>query len=88
MAAAAAHVESTTAELGTAVASKEVNELPLNGRNFTQLLTLTPGVSPISTAQNASGGSLWGGNTIGSFAYPSVNGQNNRANFFTARRLQ
>jgi len=83
VAAAAAHVESTTAELGTAVASTEVNELPLNGRNFTQLLTLTPGVSPISTAQNASGGSLWGGNTIGSFAYPSVNGQNNRSDFYT-----
>ncbi|HTS67934.1 MAG TPA: carboxypeptidase-like regulatory domain-containing protein, partial [Terriglobia bacterium] len=54
--ATATHIESSTAELGTAVASREVNDLPLNGRNFTQLLQLTPGVSPISTAQNAGGG--------------------------------
>jgi hypothetical protein len=76
------HVESSTAELGTAIATREVNDLPLNGRNFTQLLSLTPGVSPISTAQNGGGGGTWGGNTIGSFTFPSVNGQNNRANFF------
>ncbi|HTS69963.1 MAG TPA: hypothetical protein VMO17_13360, partial [Terriglobia bacterium] len=72
----------STAELGTAVASREVNDLPLNGRNFTQLLQLTPGVSPISTAQNAGGGGQWGGNTIGNFTFPSVNGQCNRCNYF------
>ena len=76
------HIESSTAELGTAIATREVNDLPLNGRNFTQLLTLTPGISPISTAQNAGGGSNWGGNTIGSFTFPSVNGQSNRSNEF------
>ena len=76
------HIEASTAELGTAVADKEVNDLPLNGRNFTQLLALTPGVSPISTAQNAGGGGEWGGNTIGTFTFPSVNGQCNRCNFF------
>lgn len=80
--ATAAHIEASTAELGTAVASREVNDLPLNGRNFTQLLALTPGVSPISTAQNAGGGGQWGGNTIGTFTFPSVNGQCNRCNFF------
>jgi len=82
VAATVVHIESSTAELGTAIAPKEVNDLPLNGRNFTQLLTLTPGVSPISTAQNAMGGGQWGGNTIGSFTFPSVNGQCNRCNFF------
>ncbi|PYV25041.1 MAG: hypothetical protein DMG27_11240, partial [Acidobacteria bacterium] len=80
--ATAVHIESSTAELGTAIAPREVNDLPLNGRNFTQLLALTPGVSPISTAQNAGGGGQWGGNTIGSFTFPSVNGQCNRCNFF------
>ncbi len=76
------HIESSTAELGTAIANREVNDLPLNGRNFTQLLSLTPGVSPISTAQNGGGGGTWGGNTIGNFTFPSVNGQCNRCNFF------
>src|SRR5258705_10879597 len=35
-------VESSTAQLGTVIGGKAVNDLPLNGRNFTQWLTLTP----------------------------------------------
>lgn len=79
VAAAAAEIETSTAELGSVVAQKMVNDLPLNGRNFTQLLELTPGVSPISTAQNSGG---WGGQPLGTFTFPSVNGQSNRSNLF------
>src|SRR5438876_3112345 len=43
-----AAVQSSTSELGAVVTTQQVVDLPLNGRNFTQLLSLTPGVSPIS----------------------------------------
>ena len=77
----AASIEASTAELGTVVGEKMVQDLPLNGRNFTALLALTPGASPISVAQNASGGNtkiLPGA----SFSFPALNGQTNRSNLF------
>jgi len=82
VAAKAAGIESSTAELGTVLSQEAVNDLPLNGRNFTQLLPLTPGASPISVAQNARGGGAFAGNAIGSFTFPAVNGQRNRSNMF------
>jgi hypothetical protein len=75
----------STAELGTVIATKQVNDLPLNGRNFTQLLSLTPGVSPISVGQN---GGMGGGGFAApvaensAFTFPSVNGATNRSNYF------
>jgi hypothetical protein len=38
-------IDSVSSDMGTTVQTKEVEELPLNGRNFTQLATLIPGVS-------------------------------------------
>src|SRR5881409_3841526 len=38
----AVNLESANATLGTVIESKQVRDLPLNGRNFTQLLSLTP----------------------------------------------
>ena len=77
--AAPAQVESTTAELGTAITQTFVNELPLNGRQFTQLLSLTPGADPVSVAQNSGGGQS---NPLGEVIIPAVNGQQNRSNYF------
>lgn len=77
--AATTNIEASTAELGTVIDTKQVNDLPLNGRNFTELLTLTPGVIPISTDQNGGG---WPAQPTGSFTFPSVNGQPNRSNSF------
>ncbi len=76
----------STAELGTVIATKQVNDLPLNGRNFTQLLSLTPGVVPISVGQNAMGGRTGGFaapiSEGAAFSFPSINGATNRSNYF------
>jgi hypothetical protein len=40
-----AEVDTQASELGGAVTGKEIPQLQLNGRNFTQLVTLVPGVS-------------------------------------------
>ena len=42
---AVAQVETQSSDLSGTVNSKEISQLELNGRNFTQLVTLTPGVS-------------------------------------------
>ncbi|SFS21104.1 Carboxypeptidase regulatory-like domain-containing protein [Granulicella pectinivorans] len=76
-----AQVESSTAQLGTTIGQRQVNELPLNGRNFTQLLTLTPGVSSVSTGQNSSASNT--SNVAGStVTFPSINGAGNRSTIF------
>ena len=82
VAAEAVALETSTSELGVAVIKEQVNDLPLNGRNFTQLLNLTPGVSTVNVSQNSTtGGGIWS-NPIGTFSYPSINGQTNRSNLF------
>ena len=77
--AAAVNLETANATLGTVIQSKQITDLPLNGRNFTQLLALTPGVSPVSVAQNSGGAQAA---PLGSFVFPSVSGQSNRSNYF------
>ncbi len=74
-------IESTTGQLGTVVTGEKISELPLNARNFTQLLGMTPGVSPISVGQNRSGGQTTP--RIGILIFPAINGQTNRSNSFT-----
>jgi Carboxypeptidase regulatory-like domain len=84
--AAGEQLQTSTAELGTVIATHQVNDLPLNGRNFTQLLSLTPGVSPISVGQNNMGGRTGGFAAPiaegAEFTFPSVNGATNRSNYF------
>lgn len=73
-------IETSTSELGTVIGTSAVNSLPLNGRNFTELLLLGPGVSPANASGNAGGGGI--GNYLGTVVFPAVNGQNNRSNMF------
>ncbi len=52
-------VETTNAELGGTLSNQTINELPLNGRNFSNLLNLRPGVTIYP------GGSAWTQSTNG-----------------------
>ena len=51
-------VRSTTAELGQVIEMKQIQALPLNGRFFQHLITMTPGAMPFygrgDSAENAS----------------------------------
>ncbi|MFN7650367.1 MAG: carboxypeptidase-like regulatory domain-containing protein, partial [Acidobacteriota bacterium] len=76
-----AEVQASTSEIGAVVARQQVVDLPLNRRNFTQLLSLTPGVAPVSVSQNNGSGFAHPG--IGAFIFPAINGQTNRSNFWT-----
>ena len=78
--AAAAALQTTTSTLGTVVASHDVVDLPLNGRNFTQLILLTPGAVPVGGDQQASNAVV----TFGAGGIsPTVNAQTGRQNNFT-----
>jgi len=77
-------VQTATSELGSVINERSVQDLPLNGRNFTQLLTLTPGVTPVSTSQNRSIGGVEGNVGIpgSGFVDPSFHGQENRSKLY------
>jgi hypothetical protein len=77
-------VQRATTELGTVIPERTVKDLPLNGRNFTQLLTLTPGVTPVSTSQNRNVGCCEGNVGIpgSGFSDPSFHGQQNRSKLY------
>jgi hypothetical protein len=74
-------VESSSSQLGTVIGTHQVADLPLNGRNFTQLLDLTPGVTPISTGQNSSASNTAKVNGS-SYSFPSINGAYNRSTMY------
>ncbi|MBM3736426.1 MAG: TonB-dependent receptor [Acidobacteria bacterium] len=72
-------LESTSTKIGTAVETKQVTELPLNGRQFGQLILLTPGALPIALGQSTAFKVQLG---AGSYS-PVINGQRSRYNNFT-----
>ncbi len=47
-------IDTSTSSTGEVIEGRQVTELPLNGRNFTQLALLTPGVSRGQYSNNAS----------------------------------
>ena len=74
----AAHVETENTQLGEVIGSTKMTTIPLNGRSYTDLFALQPGVVPISSGQY-SPTSPSGGLNAGSL---SVSGQREDANGF------
>jgi hypothetical protein len=72
----AALVDTASNTLGKVVTNKEILDLPLNGRNFTQLGLLQAGVAPLPAGLQQSGGSLRNGQGYG------VNGQRPESNAY------
>ena len=72
----ASMIETTATNLGQTVGEREVVDLPLNGRHFTQLGLLQPGVVPITPGLVEAGGTTREGQ-----AY-AVNGQRPESNNF------
>ena len=66
--ATATQVQTATSEMASVVAAQQVANLPLNGRNYTGLATLMPGVVNLSAGSSLGTGGFSTSNTI------SVNG--------------
>jgi hypothetical protein len=85
-------LQTSTAELGNVIEERVIKGVPLQGRNFTQLLLLTPGVNPVSTAQGSGqnggdstgvGGAEGASGIAGGFiSNASIQGQQNRSKIY------
>lgn len=79
----AVHVETESTQMGDVISGKSMTAVPLNGRAFTDLLSLQPGVSPYTATDSGTPGisdrSVDGGLNSGN---QSVNGQRESANGF------
>jgi hypothetical protein len=74
---AVSQVETQSTAVGSLVESKEMRDLPLNGRNYTQLLTLAPGVTiiPLGAPGAAASNTFFGNGTRYSIAGSRPQGQ-------------
>ncbi|MET0624116.1 MAG: carboxypeptidase regulatory-like domain-containing protein [Pyrinomonadaceae bacterium] len=75
-------VETRNSDVSSLVTEKQVTELPLNGRNYAQLVTLVPGISPVTQA-GAGGAFGTGGTGLDSHVDMSVNGNGSNTNLWT-----
>jgi Carboxypeptidase regulatory-like domain/TonB dependent receptor-like, beta-barrel len=79
----AVHVETESTQMGDVIGAKSMTAVPLNGRSYTDLLALQPGVSPYNANDTGTAGindrAVDGGLNSGN---QSVNGQRETANGF------
>ncbi|HTV83570.1 MAG TPA: carboxypeptidase regulatory-like domain-containing protein [Acidobacteriaceae bacterium] len=81
------HVETTNTYLGQVITGRQMTAVPLNGRSFTDLLSLQPGVAPQTaitdtTVQDVGATILDPSGTLNP-GNLSVNGQRETANYFS-----
>jgi len=81
------HVETTSAQIGQVITGRQITAVPLDGRSFTDLLSLQPGVAPqtaitSSTVQDVGATILTPSGTLNP-GNQSVNGQRETANYFS-----
>src|SRR5690348_3467485 len=75
----AVQVETVNTQMGEVITGKSMTSIPLNGRSFTDLLALQPGVVPQSTGEYGAGFNPSGDLNPGNL---SVSGQRESANGF------
>ena len=75
--AAAPLVETENASLGDVIGSQQVEEMPLNGRRYTDLATLTSGVAKITEGPVNGSATPTNGNAGGDFAVNGTRGDQN-----------
>jgi hypothetical protein len=81
------HVETVSTQLGDVISGRQMTAVPLNGRSFTDLLSLQPGVAPATsisatTVQDVGATVLSPSGTLNPGTI-SVNGQREFANYFS-----
>jgi hypothetical protein len=78
----AAPVEIRNGDVSSLITEKQITELPLNGRNYSQLALMVPGVSPVTQA-GAGGAFAAGGTGLNGGVDMSVNGNGSNTNLWT-----
>jgi hypothetical protein len=76
----AAHVETSSTQMGEVIESSKITAVPLNGRSYTDLLALQPGVSPYYNV--AVGGDRPTSGDISNSGNDAMNGQRETSNGF------
>ncbi|HKE60718.1 MAG TPA: carboxypeptidase regulatory-like domain-containing protein [Pyrinomonadaceae bacterium] len=77
-----APVETRSGDVSSLISEKQVTELPLNGRNYSQLALMVPGVSPVTQA-GAGGAFAATGTGLNGGVDMSVNGNGSNQNLWT-----
>ncbi len=83
------HVETTSTQMGEVITAQQMTAVPLNGRSFTDLLALQPGVAPVTsitsdTVQDVGASALSPSGDLNPVTI-SINGQREFANAFIVK---